>query len=116
MTARDYLSEDGMAVFLLCSMLGIEEKTAPGFAAPFTLSEWNKLAVRLPKAALKSPAGLFGQNATVLAKTLEIPLDESERVAKLLERAGRVTMELESLFSRGIWVVTCVDEQYPSKL
>src|SRR5712692_1437534 len=116
MTARDYLTEDGMAVLLLCSMLGLEEKASPGFAAPLTLSEWNKLAAKLPKSAVKSPAGLFGQNATELAKALEIPPDEGERVAKLLERAGRVTMELENLFSRGIWAVTRVDEQYPAKL
>ena len=30
MNANDYLSEDGLVILLLCSMLGLDEKTSPG--------------------------------------------------------------------------------------
>src|SRR4030095_12177189 len=42
--------------------------------------------------------------------------DEAERVARLLDRAGRLALEVENLFSRGMWAVTRVDERYPAKL
>jgi predicted Rossmann fold nucleotide-binding protein DprA/Smf involved in DNA uptake len=35
---------------------------------------------------------------------------------RLLERSGRMALELENIFSRGMWVVTRMDELYPAKL
>ena len=116
MTARDYLSEDGLAVLLLCSMLGLDERKAPGFVPPLTLSEWNKLEGKIFPSSLKAPSGLFGQNARELGETLDLPSEEAERVLKLLGRASRLTLELENLFTRGIWVLTRVDDHYPIRL
>src|SRR5947207_5341583 len=103
MTRNEYLTEDGLVILLLCSALGLEEKTAPGFCAPMTLSEWNKLAARISNSPLKSPGGLLGLSAAELGKALEVPADEAERLAQLLERGSRLTLELEGLFSRGTW-------------
>jgi predicted Rossmann fold nucleotide-binding protein DprA/Smf involved in DNA uptake len=51
-----------------------------------------------------------------LAKDLVVPLDEAERLTQLLGRSGRLALDLEALFSRGMWAVTRVDEQYPARL
>jgi predicted Rossmann fold nucleotide-binding protein DprA/Smf involved in DNA uptake len=116
MTPHDFLTEDGMAILLLCSSLGLEQKSAPGFCPPLTLSEWNKLATRISSSPLKSASGLLGHSVAELGGTLEIPPDEAERLAQLLERGSRLTLELESLFSRGIWAITRADPTYPARL
>jgi predicted Rossmann fold nucleotide-binding protein DprA/Smf involved in DNA uptake len=43
-------------------------------------------------------------------------LDEAERIARLLDRSGRLALELENIFSRGMWAVTRADELYPPRL
>jgi len=116
MTGHEFLSEDGLVVLALCSGLGYDSKTGAGLASPLTLSEWNKLASVISNSSLKNPAGLLGHDSADLGKALQIPLDEAERLARLLERASRLPLELESLFSRGMWVVTRVDSKYPAKL
>jgi len=116
MNSNDYLSEDGLVILLICSMLGLDEKMSPGFVSPLTLSEWNKLAPVISNSPLKYPGGVLGQNATQLAGALKISSEEAERLASLLERGSRLTLELESLFSRGMWAVTRADESYPAKL
>jgi len=116
MTGHEFLSEDGLVVLALCSGLGYDSKTGAGLASPLTLSEWNKLASVISNSSLKNPAGILGQESADLGKALQIPIDEAERLATLLERASRLPLELESLFSRGMWVVTRVDSKYPAKL
>jgi predicted Rossmann fold nucleotide-binding protein DprA/Smf involved in DNA uptake len=51
-----------------------------------------------------------------VAKELALPTDEAERVCRLLARSGRLALELEALFARGMWAVTRVDEPYPKRL
>ena len=85
-------------------------------SAPFTLSEWNKLARQIHDSPLKQPAALQGRTAADLARELALPPDDAERVVRLLDRSGRLALELEGLFSRGLWAVTRADEQYPAKL
>ena len=51
-----------------------------------------------------------------LAKELAIPLHEAERIVRLLDRASRLALQLEDLFSHGMWAVTRMDEHYPAKL
>ena len=116
MNVRDYLSDDGLVVLAVCSAFALPEVRAAGEAAPFTLSEWNKLARQIRDSPLKQPAALAGRTADELAKDLGLPADDAERIARLLDRSGRLALELEGLFSRGMWVVTRVDEQYPKKL
>jgi predicted Rossmann fold nucleotide-binding protein DprA/Smf involved in DNA uptake len=116
MDIRDYLSDDGQVVLALCSAFGLPEGSATPDLDPFKLSEWNQLAKQIRTSPLEQPSALQGLGAQQLAKDLAIPLDQSERIVRLLERSGRLAMELESHFSRGMWVVTRVDEQYPARL
>jgi predicted Rossmann fold nucleotide-binding protein DprA/Smf involved in DNA uptake len=116
MNVGDYLNDDGLVVLALCSAFALPEGRAAGGPAPFTLSEWNKLARQIHSSRLKRPAALAGHPADELGKDLSLPLEDAERIARLLERSGRLALELEGLFSRGMWAVTRTDEQYPKKL
>jgi DNA processing protein len=116
MNVSDYLSDDGLAVLALCSAFALPEGAAAGDLAPFTLSEWNKLARQIHASPLQRPAALQGRTEADLARELAIPPDDAERVVRLLDRSGRLALELEGLFSRGLWAVTRMDERYPKKL
>src|SRR2546426_944898 len=115
MDIRDHLSDDGQAVLALCSAFALPDEAAEGLD-PFKLSEWNQLARRIDDSSLKRPAALQGHTAVELAEELAIPLNEAERIVRLLDRVGRLALQLEDLFSRGMWAVTRVDEHYPAKL
>ena len=116
MEIRDLLSDDGHVVLALCSAVALPEDAAASGVTPFKLSEWNQLAQQLQDSSFKHPAALHGRTVDELAKQLTITADEAERIARLLDRSGRLALELENLFARGIWAVTRVDDQYPAKL
>src|SRR6266567_688679 len=116
MGIRDYLSDDGQAVLALCSALAVPDATGDDHAAPLKLAEWNELSRQIQSSALKQPGALQGRTADELAGELALPSDHAERIVRLLDRSGRLALELENLFSRGIWAMTRVDEHYPRKL
>jgi DNA processing protein len=112
MDVRDFLSDDGQAVLALCSNFAL---AADGPAA-LTLSEWNGLEAQIEKSSLTGAGALQGLSAERMAKELGMAGGEAERIGALLERAGRLAMELEGVFSKGMWVTTRVDESYPARL
>ena len=114
MDVRQYLSDDGQALLALCSPFALTDDRLDG--GPFTLAEWNKIEKQIEQSAWKRPAELQGQTADQIAKNLSISLGDANRIAQLLERSGRMALELENIFSRGMWVVTRMDELYPAKL
>ena len=116
MNVHDFLGNDGHAVLLLCSAFGLADEQKERGASPFTLTEWNELALQIERSPLKTPAALLKCGAADIANALGLAADEAQRIADLLGRAGHVALELEQLSSRGMWVVTRVDEQYPAKL
>lgn len=116
MNAYEYLSDDGQTLLALCSAFGLPDNAEAEGLSPFKLTEWNQLAKKIAASSCKRPAALHGRTANELARELAVPSDEAERIVRLLDRASRQALELESLFSRGIWVVTRADERYPAKL
>jgi len=116
MNVGDYLSNDGLALLALCSAYALPEGAAKRGLAPFTLSEWNKLARQIHDSPLQQPAALHGHDADELTKVLRVLPNDAERIVRLLDRSGRLALELEGLFSRGMWAVTRVDAPYPKKL
>jgi predicted Rossmann fold nucleotide-binding protein DprA/Smf involved in DNA uptake len=112
----EYLSDDGHVLLALCSAFGLGDGAEAGAAEPFKLSEWNQLARQIQNSSLKTPAGLQGRTVDQLAKELAIQSEDAERIVLLLGRSGRLALELEDLFSRGMWAVTRVDERYPARL
>src|ERR1051325_5737643 len=116
MNAHEYLSDDGQTMLSLCSSLALPPHAAETDLSPLKLSEWNQLARKIAESSLKTPAALQGRDADELAKALAIPADEAERIARLLEFAGQLSVELQNLFEQGLWAVTRVDELYPPHL
>jgi DNA processing protein len=116
MEIRDVLSSDGQAVLALCSAFAMPAQAEAREAAPFTLAAWNQLARQIQNSKLKRPAALAGCPSEDLERELSLPPDEAARIAKLLDRSGRLALELEALFSQGMWAVTRADELYPAKL
>ena len=112
---REQLSHDRAAVVMLCSRLGLGNGHESG-ASPLTLKEWNVLARKLEVAGLGSPGALLGMSAVELAHRVAIPENEAERIAQLLERGGAIALELEQLAAGGIWCITRVDPDYPSRI
>jgi predicted Rossmann fold nucleotide-binding protein DprA/Smf involved in DNA uptake len=112
MDVKDFLSDEGQAVLALCSAFALAEEGP----AALTLSEWNDLEGKIRSSSISSAADLQGMSAEKIAETVRIVPPEAERLAALLERAGRLAMELESVFSRGMWVCTRVDDGYPAHL
>lgn len=116
MNAHEYLGDDGQAMLLLCSSLALPPTAAEMDLSPLKLSEWNQLERKVLASSLKIPAALQGRSADELAKTLALPNDEAERITRLLEFAGQLSVELQNLFERGLWTVTRADELYPPHL
>ena len=113
--AREMLSDDGTAVVMLCSQIGLSNGDEPD-VLPLTLREWNALARRIHDSEMKHPSALLGVSAQDLAKRLGLTLAEAERIAQLLARGGRLALELEQLAASGIWCVTRADESYPTRI
>jgi len=101
------------AVLLLCSRLALRDDRDD--ARPLTPREWTKLAAQLRKAGGAKPEDLLGLTAEALESRFELTGDEAERLAKLLGRDGEMSQELERLESLGIWVLSCVDNDYPQR-
>jgi predicted Rossmann fold nucleotide-binding protein DprA/Smf involved in DNA uptake len=112
MDVRDFLTDDGQAMLALCSVFALAEDGP----SALTLSEWNELEGLIRSSSLAGPAGLQGLPAEQIAKELGIAEGEAERIMALLERGGRLAMELEGVFSRGMWVTTRLDDGYPKRL
>jgi len=116
MDPHEYLSDDGHALLALCSAFALPDDDSATRPSPFTLSEWNQLARQLQSSSLKRPADLQGRTANELSKDLGLPVQDAERISLLLERSGGLAIQLDGLFSRGMWVVTRLDERYPARL
>lgn len=114
MDVRDYLSDDGQALLALCSPFALTDDRLDG--GHFTPAEWNKVEKQIEQSEWKRPSELQGRTAEEIAKTLTLPKGDGDRIARLLERSGRMALELENIFSRGMWVVTRMDDLYPPKL
>lgn len=116
MNAHEYLSDHGQTMLLLCSSMALPAAAKETDLAPLKLGEWNELERKIGQSSLKSPTALQGRGANELAKALTLPTGEAERIARLLEFAGQLSVELQNLFERGLWAVTRVDELYPAHL
>ena len=116
MDPHEYLSDDGHTLLALCSAFALPDDVSATGPSPFTLSEWNQLARQLQSSSLKRPADLQGRTANELSKDLGLPVQDAERISRLLERSGGLALQLEGLFSRGMWAVTRLDERYPARL
>jgi predicted Rossmann fold nucleotide-binding protein DprA/Smf involved in DNA uptake len=82
---------------------------------PLGPTAWSSLRLRL-SAAGETPSALIGLEAEVIASRLDLPQDRAVDLASLLARVGQLSLELERLQGRGIWMLSREDEEYPESL
>src|SRR6185436_6319764 len=100
----------------LCSSFGLKDASGNSALEPFKLGEWNQLEKQLASSSIKNASSLHGRSREDLARNLSLVPQEAERIVQLLQRAGRLALDLENLFSHGLWAITRVDELYPVRL
>jgi predicted Rossmann fold nucleotide-binding protein DprA/Smf involved in DNA uptake len=107
------VSVDAQAIILACSSIGLPRGDE---TKPFGPRAWAKLSERLA-AQGAAPGSLIGLASGELGRMLGGADDlDTERLARLLARSGTLGFELDRLRSRGIWVVTLSDADYPPRL
>lgn len=107
------LSPDSQAIVLVCSGLRPRE----GAAKPLTPTEWHEVSLSMRRVDPEArPGQLLGLGAEQLREKLDLPDETVRRLAALLARGGQLAFDVERLSSRGIWLLTRADEDYPKLL
>lgn len=109
------LSEDSLAMILLCSNFMVSNKT-PNAPKPFTLKEWDVLSTKLKDSPLERPKAFFKSSPVEWQEHLQLNEEQIERIQRLLALGGQLGIELERLKSLGIWVTTRAEVNYPPRL
>jgi predicted Rossmann fold nucleotide-binding protein DprA/Smf involved in DNA uptake len=114
----DRIGADTQAVLLLTAALG---KRSTAAVKPLLPSEYSALAESLHKLNLR-PAHLLGDPSAgaVEALLVEMPAGKRERVAadrvaRLLDRGGLLSLALTRWTGAGLWVVSRADAEYPAR-
>src|ERR1035441_2848140 len=108
---NDGLSADTQAVLLLCGRLG---QVADNGVKPLTPKQYGVLARWLRERSMRPADLLDSQGRTELTGT-QIPGVQREAVVALLDRGAALGMMAERWASRGLWVLSRGDEQYPAR-
>ncbi|MBA3735757.1 MAG: DNA-protecting protein DprA [Actinobacteria bacterium] len=74
------------------------------------------MAATIHASTLKRPGALLGLGADEIGTILGLERSAANRLERLLVRGGQLAFELERLMSRGIWLLTRADEDYPPLL
>lgn len=106
------LSDTAKATILLCSHLALKNFEVQ----PYTVSKWNKLGSSIMNSAVKSPENLFKMSVEQIRDELKIPQEEAENIKILLSRGIDLSLELDRLEQKNIYVVTKSDANYPARL
>ncbi len=96
-------------IIVLCSHLCSDN------CRPLEPLEWTKLADTMIAQKLQ-PKDIRDYSDDDMKRYLGYDLNETERIKKLLDRAGSLSFELERLSSMGIKVITRADKGYPRVL
>jgi predicted Rossmann fold nucleotide-binding protein DprA/Smf involved in DNA uptake len=105
-------SDASLVLFSLGSRLGSSDASE---AKPLSTREWSELEQKL-KLNSVDLSELSGMTSAQMQTVLQIDHDRAERIARLLARSATLHRELERLETLGIWLITRLDEQYPSRL
>lgn len=119
MSIHHSLSADGLAVLAMTARVsggGARSSGGDDELKPLTARQWAELAGLLQRRG-EAPSTLLGRETGEIADAIAGESAVSpEMIARLAGRASTLAMEAERLQSRGIWVLSVVDEAYPSRL
>jgi predicted Rossmann fold nucleotide-binding protein DprA/Smf involved in DNA uptake len=104
------LTPDAKAIVLLCSTLALAREAAP---RPLSPKEWDSLAATIHDSELRTPGALFQLPAGDIAESLGVSRETARRLEGLLARGGQLAIDLDRLSTRGIWIVTRAEKEYP---
>jgi predicted Rossmann fold nucleotide-binding protein DprA/Smf involved in DNA uptake len=110
--SMNVLSPDSQVIALLCTTLALPR----GELKPLSGAEWSALAATIHRSELRRPGELLHRNAAEIEGALNLPRGAADRLESLLRRGGQLAFELERLSSRGIWLLTRADDDYPHLL
>ncbi len=105
-------SDASLVLFSLGSRLG--SPNGPD-TKPLTTREWSELERKLELGSIDA-AKLPGLTSAQMEAVLQIDKGEADRIARLLARSSILQQELGRLEELGIWLITRLDEDYPSRL
>src|SRR5579884_84983 len=107
------VSDDCKATLLLCHEFG--EGHLHGDAKPLSTWEYGQLVRFLQELGVRPAAILHAETAEPILNKLPSELPAS-RVVSLLARGLSLSLAMETWRSRGIWVISRADPDYPSRL
>ena len=105
-------NDASLVLFSLGSRLGSSDEPD---TKPLTTREWSELEAKLELSSIDA-AKLPGLTATQIEDVLQTNKGEGDRIARLLARSSALQQELRRLEALGIWLLTRLDEGYPSRL
>jgi len=106
------LNKDTQAILLLCGSFG---KKGTETSKPLNLKEYNRLCQWIQAAEMK-PADLLQPDAVNKLITLSDKTIDPGRLITLLARGAAMALAMESWGSKGIWVVSRSEDDYPQRL
>lgn len=100
-------------VILLTVWFGSVGKTGP---KPLTPSEWQSFSLWLKEKERFPETLLMNEDINRYLEGWDNKNITADRVRSLLARAGALGLSLERWHRAGLWVMTCFDKDYPSRL
>ncbi len=110
---NDAPSLNTKAILLLTAplIIGRERRAS---TKPLAAGEYNRLARRL-RESQRQPADLLGDGARRLVEECRLDFD-SQRIERLLDRGFLLGQAMERWRTRGLWVTSRADADYPRRL
>ena len=109
-----YLNDDSIVILLLCSDL-VLDRSLKDNPKPLTTLQWQKLSERI-KYSLERPADLLNEYNSNIKSILGISDKEANRLNYLMSRKVGLAIEIENLRSKGIFITTRAEKNYPARL
>jgi len=109
-----YLSDDSIAILLLCSNLAINIKNKER-PKPFTTLQWQKFSEKILNSKIERPSKLLNMSRSDIEKAVNLSVSELDRIEQLLVRKINLAIEVDNLRSKGIMITTRAEKNYPIK-
>jgi predicted Rossmann fold nucleotide-binding protein DprA/Smf involved in DNA uptake len=106
------LQPDTQAILLLCAGFGESRQVEP---IPLSLSEYNALARKLHQDNLRPADLLTVEGKNWVSHQVNGDLSP-QRIIQLLERGAMLAVAVENWTSKGLWILSRIDETYPQRL